>query len=74
MHGIQAVIPAKRGRNHPAAHDRRKYRLQSRIQQFFSQRENWRRLAIRYDEAEASCLGFVSLASALLWLSFVHVA
>ncbi len=48
LHGIQAVIPAKRGRNHPALHDRRKYRLQSRVEQLFSKLKNWRRIATRY--------------------------
>ena len=74
LQGIQAVIPAKRGRNHPALHDHRKYRLRSRIEQLFSKLKNWRRVANRYDKTRTSYLGFVCLASALLWLPFVHVA
>lgn len=72
--GIQAVIPAKRGRRNPAAHDRDKYRLRSRIEQLFSKLKNWRRIATRYDKTKESYLGFVSLASALLWIPFVHDA
>ena len=74
LHGIQAVIPAKRGRRHPALHDRRKYGLRSRIEQLFSKLKNWRRTATRHDKTRTSYLGFVSLASALLWLPFVRVA
>jgi len=74
FHGIQAVIPAKRGRRNPAAHDRDKYRLRSRIEQLFNNLKNWRRIATRYDKTRTPYLGFVSLASALLWLPFVHEA
>jgi len=72
FHGVQAVIPAKRGRRSPSAHDRDKYRLRSRIEQLFNKLKNWRRIATRYDKTKESYLGFVSLASALLWLPFVH--
>lgn len=46
FHGVQAVIPAKRGR----------------------------RIATRYDKTRESYLGFVTIASATLWLRFVHEA
>jgi transposase len=71
---VQAVIPAKRGRRHPALHDRDKYRLRNRIERLFSKLKNWRRIATRYDKTKESYLGFVSLASINLWLPFVHVA
>jgi transposase len=74
FHGIQAVIPAKRGRRNPASHDRDKYRLRSRIEQLFNKLKNWRRIATRYDKTRTSYLGFVNIASALLWLPFVHEA
>ena len=74
FHGIQAVIPAKRGRRNPAAHDRPKYRLRSRIEQFFGKLKNWKRIATRYDKTRTSHLGFVNLASVLLRLPFVHDA
>lgn len=74
FHGIQAVIPAKRGRRNPALHDPARYRQRSRIEQLFSKLKNWRRVATRYDKTRESYLGFVSLASALLWLPFVHEA
>ncbi len=71
---IEAVIPAKRNRRNPAPHDRVKYRWRNRIERLFSKLKNWRRIATRYDKTADSYIGFVSLASALLWLPFVHVA
>jgi transposase len=68
FHGNQAVIPAKRGRRNPATHDRDKYRLRSRIEQLFNKLRNRRRIAKRYDKTRTSFFGFISLASALLWL------
>lgn len=70
--GTQAVIPAKKGRRTPALHDQRKYRLRNQIERLFNKLKNWRRVATRYDKSKSSYLGFVSLASALLWLPFVH--
>lgn len=72
--GVQAVIPAKRGRRNPALHDRDKYRLRNHIERLFNKLKNWRRIATRYDKTKESYLGFVSLASIKLWLPFVHVA
>ena len=66
------MIPAKRGRRNPALHDRDKYRLRSRVEQLFNKLKNWRRIATRFDKTKESYLGFVSLASALLWMPFVH--
>lgn len=74
LHGIQAVIPARRGRKQPALHDRQKYRLRGRIEQLFGKLKNWRRIATRYDKTHTSYLGFVILASTLLWIPFFHVA
>jgi transposase len=72
--GMEAVIPAKRNRRNPAPHDRVKYRWRNRIERLFNTLNNWRRVATRYDKTAESYIGFVSLASALLWLPFVHVA
>lgn len=71
---IEPVIPAKGNRRNPAPRDRVKYRWRNRIERLFSKLKNWRRVATRYDKTADSYMGFVSLASALLWLTFVHVA
>jgi len=70
--GTQAVILAKKGRRTPALHDWREYRLRNQIERLFNKLKNWRRVATRYDKSKSSYLGFVSLASALLRLPFVH--
>ena len=70
--GTRAVIPAKRGRRHPALHDADAYKMRNRIERMFNKLKNWRRVATRYDKTAASFLGFVSIASAFLWISFVH--
>ncbi len=71
---VEAVIPARRNRRNPAAHDRVKYRWRNQIERLFNKLKNWRRVATRYDKTTQSYIGFVSLASVLLWLPFVHDA
>ncbi|KQM90546.1 transposase [Sphingomonas sp. Leaf22] len=71
---VEAVIPARRNRRDPAAHDRVKYRWRNQIERMFNKLKNWRRVATRYDKTAESYIGFVSLASVLLWLPFVHDA
>lgn len=65
---IEAVIPAKSNRRNPAPHDPTKYRLRNQIERLFNKLKNWRRVATRYDKTAGSYIGFVSLASVLLWL------
>ena len=71
---VEVVIPARRNRRNPAAHDRVKYRWRNQIERLFNKLKNWRRVATRYDKTAESYIGFVSLASILLWLPFVHDA
>lgn len=72
--GIEAVIPARKGRRHPAIHDRQKYKLRNLVERLFNKLKNWRRVATRYDKTASSYLGFVALASIKLWIPFVHEA
>ena len=71
---IEAVIPAKSNRRIPIPHDREKYRWRNLVERLFNKLKNWRRVATRYDKTAESYLGFVALASATLWLPFIHVA
>ncbi|WP_264816689.1 transposase, partial [Asaia krungthepensis] len=66
------VITAKCRRRNPASHERHAYKLRNRIERIFHRLKTWRRVATRYDKTAQSCLGFVSIASAFLWLRFVH--
>ncbi|MFN3326996.1 MAG: transposase, partial [Bryobacteraceae bacterium] len=72
--GVEAVIPAKRNRRNPSAHDACKYRLRNLVERLFNKLKNWRRIATRYDKTRESYLGFVTIASVKLWLPFVHEA
>ena len=69
---VEAVIPAKSNRREPIPHDCVKYRWRNLVERLFNKLKNWRRIATRYDKTKESYLGFVSLASALLWIPFVH--
>ena len=69
---VEAVIPAKSNRRHPALHDRVKYKWRNLIERLFNKLKNWRRVAKRYDKTRESYLGFVTLASIKLWIPFVH--
>ena len=69
---VEAVIPAKSNRREPIPHDREKYRWRNLVERLFNKLKNWRRIATRYDKTKKSYLGFVSIASALLWIPFVH--
>ncbi|MET3438043.1 transposase [Sphingomonas sp. 1185] len=71
---VEAVIPTRRNRRNPAAHDRVKYRWRNQIERMFNRLKNWRRVATRYDKTAESYIGFISLASALLWFPFVYDA
>jgi transposase len=69
---VKAVIPSKSTRRHPAPCDRDLYKQRNLIERMFNKLKNWRRIATRYDKTASSFLAFVSLASAKLWLPFVH--
>jgi transposase len=69
---VEAVIPAKSNRRVSIPHNREKYRWRNLVERLFNKLKNWRRIATRYDKTKESYLGFVSFASALLWLPFVH--
>ena len=76
---VGALFPAERGRGSRPAQDNRRYFegmmwiARTGEQWLFNKLKNWRRVATRYDKTAESYIGFVSLASAWLWLPFVHV-
>jgi len=51
-----------------------KYRWRNRTGRLFGKLKNWRCVAIRCNKTADSCIGFVSLASALLWPPLVPTA
>lgn len=66
--GMEAVIPSKRNRKVPIAHDAMLYRTRNRIERCFNKLKHFRRIATRFDRRDVYFLGFLQLACTLLWL------
>jgi len=66
--GGEPVIPPRRHRRHQHSYDRTAYKSRWGIEGFFAKLKQWRRIATRYDKLAANFLGFVKLASIMLWL------
>lgn len=66
--GGEPVIPPRRHRKHQHGYDRIAYRERWGIEGFFAKIKQWRRIATRYDKLAANFLGFIKLASIMLWI------
>ena len=66
--GMKVVIPSNRNRKVPIPHDRELYRTRNRIERCFNKLKHFRRVATRFDRQDAHYMGFLHLASALLWM------
>ena len=66
--GGVVVIPPRRHRKQPRDYDRIAYKNRWGIEGFFSKLKQYRRIATRYDKLAANFLGFINLASIMLWL------
>ncbi len=64
----EPVIPPRRHRKYQHRYDRIAYKQRWGIEGFFATLKQWRRIATRYDKLAANFLGFVKLASIMLWL------
>jgi transposase len=62
----EPVIPPRRHRKFQHRYDRIAYR--QRIDALFAKLKQWRRIATRYDKLAANFMGFIKLASIMLWL------
>ncbi|NHO33937.1 IS5 family transposase [Acetobacter fallax] len=65
----EAVIPSKRNRKVFIPHDRALYKHRNRIERCFNRLKHFRRFATRYDRRTIHFLGFVHLASAMIWMA-----
>jgi transposase len=74
QNNIEAVIPSKSNRRQPLEFDREAYKRRNLIERLFNKLKNWRRIATRYDKTRSSFLAFIMIASAKLWIPFVHEA
>ena len=66
--GGTVVIPPRRHRKLQREYDRIAYKNRWGIEGLFAKLKQWRRIATRYDKLAANFLGFVKLASIMLWL------
>ena len=66
--GGQPVIPPRRHRKVQRPYDRITYSQRWGIEGFFAKLKQWRRIATRSDKLAANFLGFVKLASIMMWL------
>ncbi len=66
--GGDVVIPPRRHRRFQHAFDKAIYRERNRIERFFSRIKHCRRIATRYDKLAQTFMGFIILASIMLWL------
>lgn len=66
--GGEPVIPPRRHRRYQHRYDRIAYRQRWGIESFFAKLKQWRRIATRYDKLARNFLGFVKLASIMLWI------
>lgn len=66
--GGEPVIPPRRHRTWQHSYDRIAYKQRWGIEGFFAKLKQWRRIATRYDKIAANFLGFIKLASIMLWI------
>jgi transposase len=66
--GIKVVIPSKKNRLHPTAHDRHIYKERNIVERFFQKIKRFRRIATRYDKTARMYLTGVMFVSILLAL------
>ena len=66
--GGEPVIPPRRHRKVARPYDHIAYKQRWGIEGFFAKLKQWRRIATRYDKLAANFLGFIKLASIMLWL------
>lgn len=65
---IEAVIPARKGRKAPAAHDKEKYKWRHLVENFFQKLKEFKRIAMRACKTDQSFGAMVSLAATVIKL------
>ena len=66
--GGEPVIPPRRHRKFQHSYDRISYKNRWGIEGFFAKLKQWRRIATRYDKLAVNFLGFIKIASIMLWI------
>jgi transposase len=67
--GIQAIIPPRSNSITPRVIDKHIYKERNHIERLFAKLKQFRRIATRYDKTDSAFMGFIHLASILIWLN-----
>jgi transposase len=67
-HDIVPVIPPKRNRTAPLAYDAALYKLREKVERFFNNLKQFRRLATRYEKLGQTFLAFIHLVAAWIMI------
>jgi transposase len=66
--GAKTVIPSRSNSKNSRFYDVYLYKERNHIERLFGKLKQFRRIATRYDKTDSAFLGFIHLASILLWL------
>lgn len=66
-HDLVPVIPPKSNRTASIAYDRALYKLREKIERFFNNLKQFRRIATRYEKLSQTFLAFIHLVA--VWIS-----
>jgi len=64
--GIEAVIPARKGRKAPALHDKEKYKWRHLIENYFQKLKEFKRIAMRSCKTDTSFSAMIYICSAVI--------
>jgi putative transposase len=64
--GIHPVMPPKRKRQEAIEYDKDKYKLREKVERFFNNLKQYRRIATRYDKLGHIFLAFIHLVASCL--------
>jgi len=67
--GCTPLIPPRKNRRAPRPYDKHTYKDRHLVENFFEKIKRFRRVATRYDKLAVNFMGFVTLASILVWLA-----
>ena len=64
----EVVIPPRRNRKVQRSYNLNLYADRNKVERFFGRLKHYRRIATRYEKTARNYLGFVYLASTMIWL------
>lgn len=63
-HDMVPVIPSKSNRRAPRDYDKESYKLREKVERFFNNLKQFRRIATRYEKLSQTFLAFIHLVAA----------